>query len=638
MDQDLFFNSIEIIIAVIILLFFGAIISVILRRPILEGIATGLLFAASSCGVAFYISFEFALPLWIFIVLSFFLLSLIILGMRKFIFKTPFQGRVASYNTWTIVLSVSILICFVRLLTPFPQAGYSIFQAWNPLYLVSSVQEGRFLTISDMTFGMGFLGSHILYPTDTFSLAALLHLTTGLSPQACILAASISTVIAAFSILSFGLRRSPLALIGYSLLFLFFLRYGIFFRTPLTDNIVDNLTYLAGAAAIYYISSGEAGRVARIGSSIVLASAVMSRPSGAVYSAFFAINGLIADLKKRTLRQNFMAWVFFSVILGILSFREVILLWQGGIFGARPQVLEIYAPSLSKSFWGILTDLGIIAHPGIFSFSLPMLSFSVVTFAVVIFLKREKIALRPRIIGIYLAPTLILLAPVLVEIITGFRKHEYGSKLYYISIFFYSWYPWWLVSRFKLMQWWPKYVNAFFKYSSIIGLSILLILSKLNFDYFFERYTWAVSTYRANETDGLMAKAIKQNTSNEKLVGEIIAAPIIYFYYEPGIGLRYYLGGNFFTDYDFWGDSFQKLMQNADNFEDVLKKLDYPNIYISYRGGIEGGSKWTYSESWKKFESEIRNLTNAPYVKKIIRSGDALFFVTGPTFLKQSQK
>ena len=96
MDQDLFFNSIEIIIAVIILLFFGAIISVILRRPILEGIATGLLFAASSCGVSFYISFEFALPLWFFLGLSFLLLSLMILGMRKFIFKSPFQGRVGK--------------------------------------------------------------------------------------------------------------------------------------------------------------------------------------------------------------------------------------------------------------------------------------------------------------------------------------------------------------------------------------------------------------------------------------------------------------------------------------------------------------------------------------------------------------
>ena len=64
MDQSLLLNSIEVTIAVVALLSFGALISILLRRPVLEGVATGLLFAAASSGVAFYISREFELSFW----------------------------------------------------------------------------------------------------------------------------------------------------------------------------------------------------------------------------------------------------------------------------------------------------------------------------------------------------------------------------------------------------------------------------------------------------------------------------------------------------------------------------------------------------------------------------------------------
>ena len=299
-----------------------------------------------------------------------------------------------------------------------------------------------------------------------------------------------------------------------------------------------------------------------------------------------------------------------------MSFREIILLLRGGIFSARPRVLEIYAPSLSKSFWGILTDLGVIPHPNIFAFSIPMLSFSMLALIIILFLKRKEVAVRPRLIAIYFAPALILVAPIFVEIITGFRKFSYGSKLYYVSIFFYSWYPWWLISRFKLTQWWPQRFQIFFKYLTISCLCILILISKLNFEYLFQRYTMAVNSYRANETDSLMAMAIQRKYSNRKKFEKIVATPVIYLYYEPGSGLRYYLGGNFFSDYDFWSDDFQKRIREANNFEDVLEQLNYPNIYVSYSKAVDGVSQWIYGNSWKKFEPEIRNFSRQPYVKK----------------------
>jgi hypothetical protein len=631
MNQSLLLNLIEVTIAVVALLSFGALISILLRRPVLEGVATGLLFAAASSGVAFYISREFELSFWSFGSLSFCFLTVIIIGVRKFIFTIPYRGRSTAFHTWVIILAVSAIIGGVHLLTPYPQAGYSIFQGWNPLYLISSVEQGKFLNVSDMAFGSGFLARHAFYPTDTFSLAALLHLLTGLNAQATILAASISSVIAAFSILAFGLRRSPIALLGYAILFLFFLRYGHFFRTPLVGNIVDHLTYLAGATAIYYLSAGEAGRIARVGSALVLAPAVMSRPSGAVYSALFAISGFLTDLKQGVLRQTFWSWAFFSTVLGIMSFREILLLLQGGIFAARPLVMELYPPSFSKSFWGILADLGAIPHPNIFAFAIPMLSFSLLALLIVFFLKRREIVRRPRLIAIYLAPFLILIVPIVVEIITGFRKYSYGSKLYYVSLFFYPWYPWWLLSRFRIMQWWPQPVFKIFKYSAISGLIILILVTVLNFDFLFNRYAWAVDTYRINNVDNRMASAIRKNYSSPAVFKKIVATPVVYLYYEPGAGLRYYLGGDFFSDYDFWSDDFQKRMRHATRFEEVLKSLYYPNIYISHKHAIAGVSKWISSDAWKKFETEIRNLHQQSYVKSMISVGDAKFFITAPS-------
>ena len=72
-------------------------------------------------------------------------------------------------------------------------------------------------------------------------------------------------------------------------------------------------------------------------------------------------------------------------------------------------------------------------------------------------------------------------------------------------------------------------------------------------------------------------------------------------------------------------------MRHATRFEEVLKSLYYPNIYISYKHAIAGVSKWISSDAWKKFETEIRNLHQQSYVKSMISVGDAKFFITAPS-------
>jgi len=627
--QNLAPNVFEIIFTVLVLLLICAFIGWTLRRPLLEGVAVGLLFSAVSSGLAFYISREYAFPLWLFILLTICILTLLVIGTRKAVFIKPYAGRETGFQTWIVVLGISLIILAVRLLTPHPQAGYSLFQAWNPLYLAASAEKGRFLALSDMVFGPGFLGGVTFYPVDSFGLSAFLHLITGLNIQAVVLATSISTVIVAFSILAFGLRRSPIAVFGFGIIFLVFFRYGYSFRTPIADNLIDHMTYLSGATALYYLVAGEAGRVARVGSALMLAPAVMARSAGAVYSALFALSGFLKDLKQGFLKQTIWSWVFFATVLGIMTFREIMLVLQVGVFGPRSRVMEMYPPSVSKSFWGILNDLGIMPNSSVFEFSIPMLSFSGLALLVMLYVRRKDIFTHPRLLLILTAPFLILLAPVVVEIITGFRKGGFGSKLYFVSMFFFPWYPCWLLSRMPKLRWWPDIARRTFAYSVVATLVGAIAFTALKIDYLTAKYEWALGTYRANEPDSQMVAAIHREFPDLRDFQAIVKKPVVYFYYEPGAGLRYYLGGDFFSDYDFWSDDFQKRMKNAKKFDDVLRDLNYPSLYFSYPGAIEGTSAWISSKSWEKFETEIRQIENQSYAKRIVKSGNVRFIVTG---------
>jgi len=631
MELALLQLAIEIVFVVGIILVLGAAVGRLLGRPILEAVAIGLLFLSASSGGSLYIAraLEWSLG-WFFVVTLVFLILLIFIS-KVFVFGTRYSGRKTGSETWVIILTVAAIIGATRLLTPEPQAGYSLYQAWNPLYLSASLKAGHFLTTHEMAFGDGFLGQTISYPVDTFGLTAFLKWALPFSSHVVNIAVSIATVIAAFSVLAFGLRRSVFSLFCFAILFLFFLRYGHFFRWPLVDNTADHLIYLGGATALYYLVAGEAGRVARIGSAVALAPAALARSYGSVFSAVFGLNGVLTDLWRRSFAKHFWAWIAFGFILSAMTLRELILVFEGGVYAARPNMRTIYPPSFSKSFWGTLADWGIIPSDSIFSFSIPILSFSVLALVLTLYLWRIKIVAHPKILLIFLAPLIILIGPLLVESITGYRKYSSGSKLYFVAIFFFPWYPCWLLSRNKVMQWWPQNISRYFKAATLAGVMSFFVLVFVFQDKLIDRYIGAVETYRANNTDRQMAFAIKAKFKLADKLLEIIKTPVLYLYYEPGGGLRYFLEGNLFTDFDFWGDLFQKKLSTATSFEAVLKEFGYPNIYDSYDHALKDMGRWLKTDGWKKFEPELGALAKQPYVKDIVSTGQENFYITGPS-------
>ena len=64
---------------------------------------------------------------------------------------------------------------------------------------------------------------------------------------------------------------------------------------------------------------------------------------------------------------------------------------------------------------------------------------------------------------------------------------------------------------------------------------------------------------------------------------------------------------------------------------DILKAYGYRNLYAI---GTYYHRNWTKMESYKNYLGEIKNLRNAPYVRKSVCALDVCLHITGPREIK----
>jgi hypothetical protein len=318
--------------------------------------------------------------------------------------------------------------------------------------------------------------------------------------------------------------------------------------------------------------------------------------------------------------------------------REIVLIVTGEIFHARPKMMELHPPNFDKSLIGTLADWGILPNAWHFNFPLPIILPSIVMLLVLIYAKRGWPGHRFKAFAIVLAPFILLVAPLIVELITGFRKGTEFSKLYIFSIFFFCWYPCWLTSRVQLT---PVFESLASKLNTLVkvGSPILIVIVSIGlfvkYDTASKWYQAATEVYKSTNPDLAIARALKREFKSDKEWNCIVNRPVMYFYYEPGASLRSFIGGNFFKDFDFWSDSIQNRLEKADKLETILKDLNYPNLYVSIRG--QGGyGNWMKTEAYKNYLSEINNFKKYPYVGRSICVNRDCFHVTKPVGLKSS--
>lgn len=591
---------------------------IILRRDLLEGLALGLLVMTGGTGVALYVSRALGLPLMGFGGLAFLFMAATTATLRWAVFDSISPKRPVNDLLWPAFLLLAGLIVALRFLTPDPQAGYAVYQAWHPLYLEASLAHGFFPRPEDTVMGVGFLTSgQMAYPLDMSGPAALASWIVGGETHPAYFAATILPAIASVGLLLNALRGSNAGLVTFTLLMLFALHTHTPIRLVLLDNWGDIALYFAGTATIYYLAVGETARIARLGAAFASTFMVFSRPYGVLYSAIILIVLFLLDMRDPATRRNFGRWVACGVMLTVFSGRELWLVLNHGIYYGRPTFTNTLQPSFWTSVRGTVMDWGLwpsAAHSSIrFPHALPVIAALGLAFAI----------RRPRVETFALfAPLLILSGPLVTEFVTGYRKTDF-SKLYIVTILLFPWYPAYVISTLR-----PGILRFphWLRWSGVAAAIIFILAAAFPLrPSIIAKADWAISTYRDNNEDLLMARQIHAELGADS--GEFVKRRILYLHLEPGAGLRYFLGGDLFTDADFWGEEVQTLVAEGKSLGDILAALDYPAVYKSFPSWRLNALSVQYS-NWERVADEIDALDQSPLVLRVLRARNAALYIT----------
>ena len=469
----------------------------------------------------------------------------------------------------------------------------------------------------------------LFYPADLLGLVALSGWLGTDEVYPAFNAGSITASILTFAILSSSIRNHRLALITFFFLTLINFSFNSFFRTALGGNWGDVLMYLCGALVCYYLSqSARIERAFLIGAvaSIFL---VFSRHYGAFYSAFIIAICFFISLRTQK-NWNIRPWLVVGALWCIFSFRELYYLF-GNFTQYYPGSwqLERRQLNIEELFLGSLTDWGLIDGSSLSFSSISIRSLYILVLAISVWrafiLKKIDVEWM---ISVF-APFVVLLAPLALQILTGYRTNSLYSKTYILGIFFFAWYPAYLLTHSDLGQ-----------FTSLLGRQynrIATILMFLTLGWIVVDRVGVKDIYKSNLEKSLeqvfsdsipdreIVAVLRRELSSVEL-NEVIGNPIMYLYYEPGTSLRLYLGGEFLKDIDFWSVPVREKILISKSFKELLHHLNYPNVYI---GLMKNGKVPDFGFPVKaSLISEIENYSSASWFKRAFKYKNAMFFIT----------
>ena len=563
------------------------------------------------------------------------LLVLAVSAILTFVLRTslppPHQPAEEIRNIYIAVLVVlGGVIWAGNILHPMPDASFSSHHGWVPLYIQESFSLGRFVNIEDTAFGEGAMTS-LYYPADLLGLVALSGWLGTDEVYPAFNAGSIAATMLMFGVLARSLRESPGALVFFFILTLVMFGFDPFFRVVLGGNWGDVLMYLGGALVCYYLSQYE-----RMERAIVLAGTasvflVFSRHYGAFYSAIIIVFCFFVSwvyLRQRRLTP----WLILGGLWGILSLRELYyLLGQSTKYYPGSWVLERRPLSLEEHFLGALNDWGLIDGTDLTLSGISFRALYVLVLAFVLWKMWPQIKHDKLLTISIISPILVLLAPLTLQIISGYRTSMNYSKLYILGIFFFAWYPPFLLMRLTshggIHTLWHKT-----KMPIVVGGTVLILCLCTVFFHQMkpERFIGhdlkmtLDNLFEDKIVDREMVERLREELSPEEFK-DVISHPIMYMYFEPGTSIRLYLGGKFMKDLDFWSAPVGEQAKNAKSMGDLLEKLNYPNIYI---GLFQNGKITGYPDAvLRKFIAEIETVDAAPWLKNVVKEGTARFYI-----------
>ncbi|NFV79711.1 hypothetical protein [Magnetospirillum aberrantis] len=587
------------------------------RVSIAEALAVGFLVVAGAADLAMYTSRALNLPINLFLLLALTMATTIAWLLRRLL---PTSTRWRFDPIFFAMVALPLLaVWIVSIVMPDPSAGLSSHHGWIPLYAKGSFEAGRLLRVEDMQFGQGYMTS-IFYIGDLNGLTLLAGAFTTESFYPAYFAGGILAGMSSILILAHALRDHRIALVAFCLLTLAFLRVDGFYRLVLASNWGDKMQFLVGATMCFYMVRGGRLRTAALAAATISTFVAFPRPYGGPESLM--VVGLAAAAAWFVDHDRKPGpWLIVLALLAVFSLREVwcILVPPSPYYPGSTQLAT--ARSLFTRS-DMLNDLGLLTDNRL-GFPQAIRGAWVLAFAALALmtLRRRHARIRALIAGA--APLALFLPPIALEVVTGYRTGDTYSKVFILALFVQSWYPCLVISRLvpariALERWQRGAALA-------VGLAVFAAGSWAGSRWFAthpfvgegatDYFEHVFASYRGNNADYVMARALKKNLGDD--LSRVAERPIVYFYYEPGLAIRHFIGGDFMTDWDFYSDPMERLAQDSASLGELVAKLGYPSLYFPYGDGMYSGYRPFVVN---KFKAELADLQGQPWVEAILRS------------------
>ncbi len=614
-----------------VLLFFGLSIIVggIFRNNYAEALLMGLLVLLGATNLSVFVFRSIGIDLNLF---GWFALSLafaLAFCLRALVVdRSPFNFRISPWPVLVFLLLASA-IWLTQIITTEPAAGMSSHQAWYPLYLSESFSRGEFLTHEDMRFAPGFLAS-LLFNVDLLGLAALGTWVGAEAGYAPFLAAAIVCGMASAGIYAWGLRNNGIALVGGAVFFLLYFRTDPDFRLILGSNWGDVVMYLSGAAVLYYLMRSPD----RSDRWVLVAVAALFLPFGRHFGVMYA--GLICAVAlamhwRQHRALNYRIWGTIFVIGCVFSVREIYLILTAAspYYEASRYLFEYHRDVTGTLIYNIGIDLT-DSRPlwGKLFYAAPL-----IVAGIALLLKSFRTKYVRLSVDTIVSPLALFLPPIMLVLITGSYGGASYNKVFAITVFLHVFYVWRLVALADVgrsfINWMQSNRSKIVLVATVATVVCAVVSSdkirshRIVRDGVEPALSWAFETYRSNNADLVIARTLD---GRPNLLKQARERPVLYLHYEPGLTLRYFIGGSFFSDFDYWSDEVFDVLERSNSFEEAVRRLGNPLIYISFGTGLNYGA-YVRGDAWGKFAEEIRFLDDANWITaQVSGAGARLYF------------
>lgn len=576
------------------------------------GLAPGYLTLLGAGALALYFVRGFSLPLSVFSPAVAIVAVLLVIAAR-FLLPPPTPRAGSSHPLYLPVVGTLWFCCWLMAaLTPEPSAGYAFYQAWNPLYIEGAIARGFFPLPQDMPMGAGYLTNGLYYPADILGLGALGRLLLPLDSYAAVNGAAVAGSMAALGCLAWAIRRSGPALALYLLLGLIFFRWGTAFRLLVGNNWGD-IGLVTGGATIAAMAVGHARRrAAACWAGYAAIFLVVGRNYGAAYAGIVLVGGFVACRAR-----PWPAWIGLGALAALMAGKEILQVLRHGLFFPVANRMADHQRDPMVTGLGMLHDFGLLPNDAVLA--LPVGAGWALLALLLLLVWRRRGRWCWRSLTVVLAPLVLLAAPAAVELATGYRMSVHFSKLYAPAVTLFAWYP------ALLLAWSPMGRRSGRGLEiATLGLAALGLAAPLA--WLTLRGPAVLEGYRDGNTD---LRIIEQLAKDEAALKDVRSRPVIYFHYEPGVGLRYFLGGDLLSDYDFWSDPVEQAAREAVGLAELAARLGNASLYFPL------GPKLTYAgytrhDHWRRFEAEVAALVDGPpppWAERIVRWRESLLIV-----------